>query len=439
MSLHDASAGIPERLISGLDYSSLGTKFEAITSKEDVHFFPASGNFFSSTGIRVLRFNLVTTGYVDPQSIRLQARFRNDSVYAGPSGAPSSAQTTIYPQGPMSMLFDRVRLLGQGTVLEDQTDFARLNTLHHKWMSPWQYRDLCNESFELDDLDDDAMASKLASGGTYEHQTLEAGDEARIQMPFLTLGTFNQPKYLPGRFMNLVLECQLTPDAESWLDTAAKGDNTNKLAWSLSDINILASVIQLDPALDSMIADKVLSGEIPLPIRTWVTQSQQVTDKDFNITMTRGVSRLATFVVTYAKAESNTEKESSTLYFPHASSEECEYQLQAGIKKIPAYPVRGCKENYYRGKQALCVSATSQHAYSMNYNKFIRDCYFAALDCEAVCGQAEMSGLNLRGGQQLFFKASSIGDATTHPTKAFCHMNYQAMVVMDASGVTLLE
>ena len=116
------------------------------------------------------------------------------------------------------------------------------------------------------------------------------------------------------------------------------------------------------------------------------------------------------------------------LYFPEASQEHAEHQLQCGIKKIPAYPVRGAKENYYRGKQALCVSATSQHAYSMNYDKFVRDSYFAALDCEAVCGQAEMSGLNLRGGQQIFFKDSGIGTSggagATHPTKAFCHLNY---------------
>ena len=75
----------------------------------------------------------------------------------------------------------------------------------------------------------------------------------------------------------------------------------------------------------------------------------------------------------------------------------------------------------------------------MNYNKFKKDSYFAALDCEAVCGQAEMSGLNLRGGQQLFFKAKNVGTDVTHPTKAFAHINYQAIVVMDASGVTLLE
>jgi len=371
----------------------------------------------------------------------MQAVFTNitaSGVNAVGGAAYTDGQKRLRPLGPMSLLFKRVRLLAQGTVIEDQTDFDRLNTLHHKWMSPMQYRDLCNESFPLDDNDE--FGDKLAGGGSYVHVPINQGARTRIQMPFLTLGTFQQPKYLPGRFLNLVLECELTPDATSWLDTSSRGEATHR--WALSDINILASCINLDPALDSMISDKVLTGEIPLPIRTWVTQSQMLTDKDFNLVMTRGVSRLATFVVTYAKAETEDEKEANCLYFPSDRQEECEHQLQCGIKKIPAYPVRGCKENYYRGKQALCVAATSQHAYSMNHNKFIRDSYFAALDCEAVCGQAEMTGLNLRGGQQIFFKASNIGTTgadATHPTKAFCHLNYQAMVVMDSSGVTLLE
>jgi hypothetical protein len=293
-----------------------------------------------------------------------------------------------------------------------------------------QYRDLCNESFEL------TAASALALQDT--HKSIAPAEKKRVQMPFLTLGIFNQPKYLPGRFLNMVIECELTPDAASWLDSTDEQAGS-LLTWQLSDINILASVINLDPALDSMLADKVLSGEIPLPIRTWVTQTQMITQPDFNITMTRGVSRLATVVVSYAKAETPTEKESNVLYFPVAHAESAEHQLQAGIKKIPSYPVRGCKEAYYRAKQALCVSATSQHAYNFNYDRFIDDNYMAAFDCEAVCGQAEMSGLNLRGGQQIFWTAKNIGDGTTKPTKAFMHLNYQAMVVMDASGCSLLE
>ena len=105
-----------------------------------------------------------------------------------------------------------------------------------------------------------------------------------------------------------------------------------------------------------------------------------------------------------------------------------------------------------RGKQALCVSATSPHVYSMSYQNYINHSHFEAFDTEALCGQAEYSGMNLRGGQQIFFQAKNIGhngipatladddDAPpTRPNKAILHLNYQAMVVMDSSGVTLLE
>ena len=40
MSLADATAGVKEILPAGLDYSSIGAKFEAVTNREDTHFSP---------------------------------------------------------------------------------------------------------------------------------------------------------------------------------------------------------------------------------------------------------------------------------------------------------------------------------------------------------------------------------------------------------------
>ena len=196
-----------------------------------------------------------------------------------------------------------------------------------------------------------------------------------------------------------------------------------------------------------------------MPIRTWTSQQQMVTNSDFNVTMTRGVSRLATVVMTYTKAEQpeDDQKESNVLYFPTDSQEEVEVQFTFGTKKVPTRPTRGCKELYYRGKQALCVSATSPHVYNMSYQNYVHDSHFQAFDTEALCSMVEYSGMNLRGGQQIFFQAKNLGhngepevgggDANggtdaipaTHPKKALLHLNYQAMVVMDSSGVTLLE
>ena len=166
-------------------------------------------------------------------------------------------------------------------------------------MSPLQFRDLCNESFELSA---GATHGAELNQGIHSFVGIAPGEEKRIQMPFITLGMFNQPRYLPGRFLNLVLELELTPDAESWINTVNKGGKEFQYQWSLADCSILASTINLDPALDSMIADRILTGEIPMPIRTWTSQQQIVTNSDFNVTMTRGVSRLATVVMTYTKA-----------------------------------------------------------------------------------------------------------------------------------------
>ena len=169
--------------------------------------------------------------------------------------------------------------------------------------------------------------------------------------------------------------------------------------------------------------------------------------------------------MTYTKASAaeDDQKESNVLYFPTDSQEEVEVQFTFGTKKVPTRPTRSCKELYYRGKQALCVSATSPHVYNMSYQNYVHDAHFQAFDTEALCGQVEYSGMNLRGGQQIFFQAKNLGhngipaqpatgggaaaggtDATdaipaSHPNKAILHLNYQAMVVMDSSGVTLLE
>ena len=188
-----------------------------------------------------------------------------------------------------------------------------------------------------------------------------------------------------------------------------------------------------------------------MQIRTWASQQQMITDSSFNVTMTRGVSRLATVVVTYTKTEDEDEKECNVLYFPDDSKESAEVQFTFGAKKVPTRPTRGAKELYYRGKQALCVSATSPHVYSMSYQNFVTNSHFEAFDTEALCGQVEYSGMNLRGGQQIFFQGKSIGHngipgagddpdtPPTRPNKALLHLNYQAMVIMDSSGVTLLE
>ena len=46
MSLTELSTAIPEKLPAQLDFADLGTQFQAVQSKQQVHIQPSSGNTF---------------------------------------------------------------------------------------------------------------------------------------------------------------------------------------------------------------------------------------------------------------------------------------------------------------------------------------------------------------------------------------------------------
>ena len=62
----------------------------------------------------------------------------------------------------------------------------------------------------------------VASAATFTFHSAAITDGGR-----LLLGTFQQPRYLPGRFLNLVLELEVTPGAESWNNTNTRATRTS--------------------------------------------------------------------------------------------------------------------------------------------------------------------------------------------------------------------
>ena len=64
-------AALPERLIDGLEYSNLGQTANYVLDTDMATMFPASGNTFSSTGIRVIRINIASNLWMVPDTARL--------------------------------------------------------------------------------------------------------------------------------------------------------------------------------------------------------------------------------------------------------------------------------------------------------------------------------------------------------------------------------
>ena len=321
----------------------------------------------------------------------------------------------------------------------------------------------------LKDLSAESFAIRSASlQGQNIHETVPVDTSIRIQMPLITTNVFSQAKLLPLRWMPLVVEMELQSSFTTFANTAGGAPK-----WTLSDVNALCDVVSLDPALDAAIQERHLTDMIPMKMRTWSTQKQVLNPAaaaEFTLTLLKGVSRLTSICITFEGPDTGAAtKKVTTLYFPPATAaenprESCEWWVQIGDRRMPEYPVRGIREAWYRARLGMCHGPTSNMNYLSNLNGFggstvfipgdpaqvppIPDVtqrnpgtnYFALIDVEKLCGHADYTGLDVKGGTSLYaFFRGLLNDAALGITAAYFHVNYMQHVVLSSSGVEVLE
>ena len=62
---------VDDALIGGLSYK-LKAGASYVTDRRSVTFFASGGNQYSSTGVKVMRFNLASDAWMDPSTFRIQ-------------------------------------------------------------------------------------------------------------------------------------------------------------------------------------------------------------------------------------------------------------------------------------------------------------------------------------------------------------------------------
>ena len=293
MSLSELTDALPERLPDGLSYNSLGEKFLGVLSRKSIHIQPSSANHFSPEGQRVIRLNIVANEYMIPGSFRLQFKFKvTADAYA--------------PLGPASLLFDRVRVISNGVTISDENYFDRMQTLLHQWMDREQYKEICNESFNVltDEVSDEGVP-------TFTYVPVPVNTGIRVTVPFISTPIFCQKKLIPLRFMPLTLEILLKDTYTS----AAEGTTAK---WALEDCVGLCDVVQLDPGLEALINERHRTDRIPLKMREWSTSRHQMANPasatEFVLNTLKGVSQLCKICVTFVGPDSV--EEAVTLWFP---------------------------------------------------------------------------------------------------------------------------
>ena len=101
------TSSVSDHLISGLDFRAGSGSANYVQQSRFVRFQAESGNKFSSTSSRVIRFRLSDSCYLDPTSVRLCFTLQN-----------LSQADNLTPVTPPGALFSRLRMFAGGQLCE---------------------------------------------------------------------------------------------------------------------------------------------------------------------------------------------------------------------------------------------------------------------------------------------------------------------------------
>jgi len=255
---------------------------------------------------------------------------------------------------------------------------------------------------------------------------IAAGSSKVVNFKVLS-GLFNQPKFLPLKFMPIVLEFELGDATDAIVTPQAYGggfdlvyteaNTSNK--WEMFNCCIKCDICTLDNALNNSYVEHLLSGKsLPIEYSTYISQQSSISGKSFSVQVIRAVSRLQRAFITFF---SNTytgpfAKPALVFYHPMYTSasynpdKELQFQLQLGSKLIPEYPCQSLSECFYHLKKTLNLPDHHQHSIGINFKSYSSDKFIFGLSFEKI-PDAEWSGINTKAGQILMVIVKAMNQA----------------------------
>ena len=170
---------VEDSLIESLSFK-LPNSANFINDRRSVTFFPTGGNEFTPQGVKLIKFMIAGTDWLDPSTVRVQFRLTNRDVTD-----PLQLVSPLPAQ-----LFRRLRILCGGQVIEDIDYYNRVYHMVHSLL-PSERR-----------LNDDAEGFGVSQ--TQRATTLDFpkripppiwGDGNRVVLFPLMCGLFNQTKF----------------------------------------------------------------------------------------------------------------------------------------------------------------------------------------------------------------------------------------------------
>ena len=400
-----------DQLIDGLSFSFPKTA-GYITERKSVTFWPSGSNIYKTTsGTKVIKFQLNSEGWLDPSTVRIMFDLVNND---------SDAAKFVRPlQGAWSF-FRRMRISAGGALVEDfdynrtHQMFEMLTSVHNR-----DNEDAENWGYRSDTVAPNANHSAATLPGI-------AGGGAKQTVGFKLLsGLFNQPKYLPLKYMgNVTIELELVMNANDPVVTPGVAEpagvfttaNTSS-DWSIENVQLKCDMVHLDSGLQNNYDDHVLKGgKLPIHYNTYITQSQAVSGQDLSVNVSRAITRLKSIFVSFYKAPATERAENKEwLDFVHPMNAvaaynnryELEVQAQVGSKLYPEYPIRSLSESWAQLKKSVGILGSNFHSMSITPTQYRNEHFLIGIDCEKAIG-AGMTGVNTRAGDLLSIRVKAL-------------------------------
>ena len=436
-----------DQLIDGLPFK-LGNSASYITDRKSVTFWPSGSNIYkTSSGTKVIKFQLNADSWLDPSTVRIMFNLVNNG----------DAVERLRPlQGPHSF-FRRVRISANGCLLED-FDYNRTHQMFEMLTSV--------HNRDNDDIEGFGYRSDTLHGAAPSTDTMPGimGGSYQTVGFKLCSGIFNQPKMLPLKYMGaLTIELELVNDKNDpvitpGVDAVFTVANTSN-DWQIENVQLKCDIVTLDNTLQNNYDSHLLSGKsLPINFNTYITQSQAVTGQDVSVNVSRAISRLKSVFVSFYKSPpvvggvaadpAWNDKEWLKFMNPMAASStynkgyEIETQLQIGSKLFAEYPLRSMSESYAQLKKSVGILGSNFHSMSITPAQYRNEHFVIGIDTEKSVG-ASWTGLSTRSGDLLSVRVKaqdkSVLTAALMPDTLHIVLHSDCILEISDSGVSVFD
>lgn len=468
--LKDAS----DELISSLSYKDPRTASYIIDRKSSSFQAVGSNIYSPTTGVRLIRFNISSEDFLDPNSLRIQF----DILNTDPDGVKY-----LYPVSGAHGFFSRARLLSRGVVVEDISQYNRVHEMFTLFKSSATAQNDLMES-GLYEYNKASVSYALPFTGQQIkelHGIAGSGKYYRTVLFKPLFGLLNQKKYISLKYSPLTIELELDSEigANIIIPSATSNFNTiyseaaTSTTFQIQNCMVRCDVVKIDSELMNKYDDHLLSNFINIRYTTYHSQILKILGASFNVNLSRALTYLTRVYCTFIKdpntvvgevavgatanpkdfwmkthntfynclrSYNRTVANTTTNYVPeyHQDVDIIQSaQIQIGSKLIPEYPIQSSMEAFYFLKKALNLDTVMHdhvHALNIKGREYFDYKFVLVFDTELINGHvAAFTGRNVKNGEQITLKMQLPADSkNVNPEDV--HIVLEAEQVLEIRG-----